>query len=260
MEDLLQIVRAHAAHRYDVFGELGRESDSDIWYLGRDLGSAKLVALRLRQVASGSDGDVEAELQVAHELDAAVAVGLGECVVCGAHIRRWIRFCTQCGADLTDGGRIPSTPEGREELLREVRESAAGVYDVLGEMPWAKGAGIVYFAIEKSTGNLVRLRLSSDSEGLGIKKTRLAFQGPDRVQATYLTHFEPSPAPPPPGPDNAISTPAVVGRADRWLASVRSAPGSLDSRLRADPMMAIKVLAGFVVLLIGLLVFLILTR
>jgi hypothetical protein len=186
MDEFLREVRGAAAGNYEVFGELGRESDEDIWYLARDLQSHKLVALHLTREDDGS-GNAEYELEVARELDKSVAVGLGECRECGTSLRRWARFCTQCGADLNEGAAVPTSPEARERLLDQVRMAASEYYDVLGEMPWADGAGIVYFAMERSSGRLVRLRLRQDADGASLRETRVMMGLKDQVQASYVT-------------------------------------------------------------------------
>jgi len=172
---------------YEVFGELGRETDSDIWYLGRDRESKRLVALRLRQIGVLPDGRPDYELEIADELDATVSVGAGDCPHCGAAIRKWARFCTQCGKDLSLGGANPSSPGDRAALLEEVRIAAQGTYDVLGEMPWAGGGGIVYFALEARTNRLVRLRLRDSDDGLELGETRALPHLGDRLSASYVT-------------------------------------------------------------------------
>ena len=84
-----------------------------------------------------------------------------------------------------------------------VRVAAAPGYEVLGEMPWDQGAGTVYFAIERTNGRLVRLRLKEDEhEGLVLTETTGRGIAPfaDRLSAAYLadagtqTHDPPKPA------------------------------------------------------------------
>src|SRR5262249_14780062 len=62
--DLLAQVRA-TAQGYDVFGELGRKSDDDVWFLAREQGQAALVALRLKLEAPEGGGAPVRSLEVA---------------------------------------------------------------------------------------------------------------------------------------------------------------------------------------------------
>ena len=187
MGDLLGTVRDAATPHYHVYGELGRESVDDIWYLGKEHASEKLVALRLHRIGTLPDGGPDYDLEIAHELDGSVAVGQAQCHHCGAELRRWARFCTQCGGDLSTSTENPSSPGARAALLAEVKSAAAGVYDVLGEMPWAGGVGTVYFAVEKASGRLVRLRLMQQGEGFELGETRVAMPFAEQLTASYVT-------------------------------------------------------------------------
>lgn len=188
MDELLRTVQEAASEFYHVYGELGRESADDVWYLGKDRSTARLVALRLRRVGVGPDGKPDYDLSAAQELDGSVSVGAGDCVACRKPLRRWARYCTHCGADLAVKGENPSSPGARAALLAEVRAAAQGVYDVLGEMPWGGGGGMVYFAVEKATQRLVRLRLRPDDEGFQLGETRVMMPLGDRLAASYVTH------------------------------------------------------------------------
>lgn len=187
MDELLRTVQEAASEYYHVYGELGRESANDVWYLGKDRGTGRLVALRLRRSGTGPDGKPDYDLDVARELDASVSAGAGNCHACGHQLRRWARFCTNCGVDLAAGGDNPSSPGARAALLEEVRAAAQGVYDVLGEMPWGGGGGVVYFAIEKASQRLVRLRLRQDTEGFELGETRVVMPLGERLAASYVT-------------------------------------------------------------------------
>jgi hypothetical protein len=187
VDELLRTVREAASEYYHVYGELGRESDDEVWYLAKDRSSAKLVALRLRRAGTGPDGKPDYDLSVARELDASVAVGAGDCPACHKQIRRWARFCTNCGVDLAAEGQNPSSPGERAVLLEEVRAAAQGVYEVLGEMPWGGGGGVVYFAIEKATQRLMRLRLKQDTGGFELGETRVLMPLGERLAASYVT-------------------------------------------------------------------------
>lgn len=253
MDEFLQRVREVAAGDYEVFGELGRESDADIWYLARDRQTRKLVALRLKRERIGVDQKPEYSLDVARELDKSVSIGAGECRQCGANLRRWARFCTQCGADLTEGGKPLTSPQAREQILLAVREAAAVFYDVLGEMPWADGAGTVYFAIEKSSGRLVRLRLRQDAEGSSLGETRVMMELEERVQASYVTNVGSAPAP-------VSAPPASNAPSSQAPSRPAASPGQRSPRVRPAPstpatreqrlMVAVYVLGALVLLLL----------
>lgn len=254
VDRFLELVRQVASEFYEVFGELGREGDEDVWYLARGHDDGKLVALKLHRTGQGPDGKPAYDLEVAQELDSQVSVGSEVCPACNATLRRWARFCTNCGVDLTEaGGGTPSSPPAREALLEQVKGASAGVYDVIGEMPWAGGAGHVYFALEKATKRLVRLRLRSDAGGgRHLAETQVFLPIAERVAATYVTSiFEkpmlsadhPLPADPPARPSVSVSRP--TGR--------RPAPAFVVIFGRELPaMLVIRVLAGAVALLLFL--------
>ncbi len=220
MTDFLAAVR-EAADGYEVYGELGRESETDIWFLARDLETKKLVALRLQAPADPgtAGGKPEYDLDVARELDASVSVGMGECPNCSTKLRRWARFCTWCGADLSDSKAMPSSPGQRDALLKQVQEAASEYYEVLGEMPWAGGGGNVYFALERQSRRLVRLRLKQGDDGASLGETRVLMDFKDRqVTAEYMTQVvassKPSmPAMTPPPPAAKPAAARVVPRA-----------------------------------------------
>ncbi|MDX2057797.1 MAG: hypothetical protein SFV24_08325 [Gemmatimonadales bacterium] len=240
MDPFLSIVREVASEYYHVYGELGREGEEDFWYLGRDLSSQKLVALRLRRTGVGADGDPDYDLEVAEQLDASVGGGFGDCRSCGKSLRRWVRFCTHCGADVAAGGQVPSSDDSAAALFEQVRAAAQGAYEVLGEMPWGDGGGQVYFAIELDTRRLVRLRLRSDDTGGGeLAETALAMPLPKRLSAAYVTGRLP--------PESLDRLPT------RGQPEIRSAlatgPISIGGR-PVDPMTLVKVLVGIVVILI----------
>lgn len=205
-DPLLEQVR-ETAEGFEVFGELGRHSDADIWYLAREEGTEVLVALRLSRKEARPDAPApEYNLEVARELSGQVALGLGDCPRCGAALRAWARFCGKCGADVSGAAAMPADPEARADLLEQVREAAGEVYRVLGEMPWAGGGGLVYFALEKESGRLVRLRLQASTEGMALAETRMVVPL-DRLAADYVSEVTLPPVPAPPPPSNAPSTP-----------------------------------------------------
>src|SRR5262245_56460247 len=182
---LLEAVR-QAADGFDVFGELGRRGDSDVWFLGRDRSAGRLAALRLN-VDRVEGGAPVFGLEVARDLDSNVIMGEGKCEQCGARLRSYARFCGSCGIDLTKGSAPPKTPADRAALLAEVRDAASAAYDVLGEMPWAGGAGVLYFAVERATSRLVRLRLTIDGEELSLGETVALMTLDKRIRAGYVT-------------------------------------------------------------------------
>lgn len=197
-DELLEHVRA-TAEGFTVFGELGRKSERDIWYLARDDEARALMALRLRQEGVDEEGQPAYSLEIAKELDKEVPLGEGECPHCGARLRSFARFCGKCGGDLTASSQMPASAAERAALLEEVRIASAEVYDVVGEMPWGGGAGLVYFALEKSTGRLVRLRLKREGADYSLGETQAAMALKTKVLAAYTSGVGPA-VPPPPAP------------------------------------------------------------
>jgi len=166
--ELLDAVRETAASEYDVFGEIGRSPDGAVAYLARDRHDKKLVALRLTR-GPGS----EYLLEVAKQLDASVPAPAGACPRCGAPLRSWGRFCTQCGFDHWSG-----SPKGGgqsdEELLAGMKQATAGKFEILGQMSRAQGGGVVYFAREIATGKVEALRLRQErDQGYSIGLTNV---------------------------------------------------------------------------------------
>ncbi len=213
--DLLDVIRKVAAD-YQVFGELGRKSDTDVWFLARKGEDAPLVALRLLSRGIDQWGDPRYDVEMAKEVGASVAAGQTACDACGAPLRTFARFCGHCGADQAKGvkGGAPSVAD-RKLLLAEVREAASALYDVLGEMPWAGGDGVVYFALTRSTGALVRLRLRDAEAGMELGETRVGLSSTGAVTVTPMSSMpaRPSassvPLPPPAmkAPDPVVAAP-----------------------------------------------------
>ena len=168
-DELLDAVRETAASEYEVFGEISRSPDGTVAYLARDRHDGKLVALRLSRSRPGN----EYLLEVAKQLDASVPAPAGNCPRCGAPLRSWGRFCTQCGFDQWTG-----TPTGAgqsaEELLAAVKQATAGKFEILGQMSRAQGGGVVYFAREIATGKVEALRLRQErDQGYSIGLTNV---------------------------------------------------------------------------------------
>jgi hypothetical protein len=243
--DALQIIRDRARD-HEVFGELGRKSDDDVWFLARKQGDPALVALRLVRRASDEWGDPVYEHEVAREVGSDVSLAQARCVACSGHLRTFARFCGHCGADQTKGLKSGASMEERRRMLAEVRGAAAEHYDVLGELPRAEGGGVIYFALQRSNQALVQLRLrdAGDAMELGETRVQMSFdssltaipvvgprpsarverQTPLGITAPTAAKDRPSapvaapPPPPPPAPAPAAASPreklllwAVIG-------------------------------------------------
>lgn len=162
--DLLRAVRDAAADEFDVLGEIARDGDKTVVFLARDLETAELVALKLTRGEPDQSGPDQYVVEIVHELDASMPDIDSYCPRCGSKLRRWARFCTQCGIDVSGIG--PSSRENlsRDTLRHAVRAAAQSEYEVLGEMPRAEGGGLVYFARDRKSNNIVALRLQKESE------------------------------------------------------------------------------------------------
>lgn len=161
--DLLRAVRAAAADEHDVIGEIARDGTNTVVYLARDLESKDLVALKLTRGEPDEFGQDQYSVDVIRELDASMPDIESHCPRCGSKLRRWARFCTQCGMDVSGVGPSSSENLSRDTLRHAVRAAAQSEYDVLGEMPRAEGGGLVYFARDRKSGNIVALRLQRES-------------------------------------------------------------------------------------------------
>ena len=152
-DEYLEAVQAAADGDYTVFGEMGRSQDGGVVYLARDLADRRLVALRLAPDPMGGD---EFLLDVVKHLEPSLPALESSCPGCHEPIRKWGRFCTCCGTDLS-GVEFAGTPDA--ELMAAVQDASGGDYEVLGEMRHVDGGGLVYFAREKGTRTLIALRL-----------------------------------------------------------------------------------------------------
>ena len=161
--ELLQAVRAAAADEFDVLGEIARDGSDLVVFLAREFASDVLVALKLTREPDESGHD-QYSLTVARELDPSIPDVESRCPRCNAKLRRWARFCTSCGTDVSGVG--PSSQENlsRDTLRHAVRVAAESEYDVLGEIPRAEGGGLVYFARHRERGDIVALRLQQESD------------------------------------------------------------------------------------------------
>jgi hypothetical protein len=165
-QKLLAAVQKAVAGDYEVLGEMGRGAKGRIVYLARETSTRHLVALQLTP-GEGSEERGEIWLDVLRKLDAAIPSGDDKCPRCGEAIRGWVRFCSQCGTDLS--GVAPGSGGGTsaDQLLAAVKEAAGRKYEVLGQMDRAEGGGVVYFAREHGTKNIVALRLQRRGEAGG---------------------------------------------------------------------------------------------
>jgi TPR repeat protein len=163
----LAAVRQAVGAEYDILGELGRAAPATVVYVARQVRGGALVALRLRP-GEGAAGAGEMWLDVLRQLDSTTPGPTDTCVTCGQTVGGWDRFCARCGADLASAGSGASDAESADRLLRAVKEAAGTRYDVLGQMDRAEGGGIVYFAREVTSGNLVALRLRKDATTPGV--------------------------------------------------------------------------------------------
>jgi hypothetical protein len=156
---LFVAVREASAGAFDVLGELGASANGGLVYLARELSGDVLVVLKLEPE---DDRGMQYFLDVARELDASVPDVETRCPRCRAKLRRWARFCTQCGLDVS--GEAPSSGEqaSRTALREKVRAATEGQYEFLGDIPRSEGGGLVYFARDLTDGKIVALRLQRD--------------------------------------------------------------------------------------------------
>jgi hypothetical protein len=162
--DLLRAVRAAASDELDVLGEIARDGDRTVIFLARDLQAAELVALKLIRGEPDESGQDQYVVEIVHDLDGSMPDIDSYCPRCGSKLRRWARFCTECGIDVSGIG--PSSRENlsRDTLRHAVHAAAQSEYEVLGEMPRAEGGGLIYFARDRKTNSIVALRLQQESE------------------------------------------------------------------------------------------------
>jgi hypothetical protein len=161
---------------YEILARLGLGAGGAPVYLARELVTDSLVALRLPPLVSGNDGQ-EYGLEVVRQIDPSLPEIETRCSHCGATLRQWARFCSKCGRDVS--GLAPSAAgQTRDQLRALARETAAGKYEILGEMPRAEGGGLVYFGRELSTDRVVGLQLEPGPEAT-LLMTATQFAMPD---------------------------------------------------------------------------------
>jgi TPR repeat protein len=164
----LRAVLAAVAGQYEILGEMGRGVAGTIAYLARELGSSRLVVLRLDPAMSG-DGAV---LTMLEEVSATMPGGSSPCPECGAAAVGWGRFCATCGADLGAGDTLQAVSFGGSST--PMRATDPEGFQILGSVPRAggKGAGAVVFARELATGSVVALGPPSRLAAGGVGNPR----------------------------------------------------------------------------------------
>jgi hypothetical protein len=177
IEDAVWEALARAlAGEYDIVARLGLGSGGAPVYLARELLTDNLVALRLPPLVSGNEAQ-EYGLEVVRQIDASLPDIETRCSSCGATLRQWSRFCSNCGRDIS--GISPATSgQTREQLHRLAQEAAAGKFDILGEMTRVEGGGLVYFGREVATGRVVGLQIEPGPEAT-VMMTATEFAAPD---------------------------------------------------------------------------------
>ena len=220
-DELLEGVKQMAAGDYEVFGEIGRGSDSTIVYLARDIAAFRLVVLKL---TPGRTDPNEYILDVFKELDSTLPSFDNPCDKCGTRLQKWGRYCPKCGTDLYDKAEQKWTAD---ELREAVQEYATDRFEILGEMR-TQGGGRIYFARDVASGKVEALRLNRTSEdefSLGftgiLKPVVASVVGGDRpsigktgpwptIDRTPLERPKQAPAGPPQAPSTTRSAPPTV--------------------------------------------------
>lgn len=205
--ELLSAVRAAAGDDFEVLGEIARDGAKTIVFLARDQQSKNLVVLKLVRGDPAESAPDEYSLEVAEKLDGSVPDIESRCPRCGAKLRRWARFCTQCGVDVSGIGPSSGDNLSPDTLRNAVHAAAAAEFEILGEMPRAEGGGLVYFARKRSSGDIVALRLQRESESeyaLDVTRVltpvasptsrRAGPTEPSRVEITGVTRLPPAPS------------------------------------------------------------------
>lgn len=174
------------AGEYEIVARLGLGSGGAPVYLARELITDTLVALRLPPLESDTAAR-EFGLEVVRQIDGSLPGIETRCSHCSAVVRQWSRFCSICGGDIS--GLAPAAGgKSRETLRRLARETAAGKYDVIGEMTRVEGGGMVYFGRELTTGQVVGLQLETGPDAT-LLVTATPFATPDpRIQLPEARH------------------------------------------------------------------------
>ncbi len=263
--ELLRAVRDAAADEFDVLGEIARDGLNTVVFLARDLQSTDLVALKLIRGDPDQSGQDQYTVEVVHELDASMPDIDSTCPRCGAKLRRWARFCTQCGMDVSGVGPSSQENRSRDTLRNAVRAVAESDYEVLGEMPRSEGGGLVYFARDRRSNNIVALRLQKESDSeyaLDVTRVLKPVAGlasarpmgaPTRAASDARQASGPgSPlAQRPPEPSTRPAQPGPATAAG-WVGAVRALLD--EARHRINPVVAGSVVAIVVILILLLVI------
>ena len=177
IEDAVWEALARAlAGEYEIVARLGWGSGGAPVYLARELLTDNLVALRLPPLVAGNEGQ-EYGLEVVRQIDSTLPDIETRCSHCGTTLRQWSRFCSNCGRDIS-GISPAASGQTREQLRKLAQETAAGQFDVIGEMTRVEGGGLVYFAREVGSGRVVGLQIEPGPEAT-VMMTATEFAAPD---------------------------------------------------------------------------------
>jgi len=177
IEDAVWEALARAlAGEYEIVARLGWGSGGAPVYLARELLTDNLVALRLPPLVAGNEGQ-EYGLEVVRQIDSTLPDIETRCSHCGTTLRQWSRFCSNCGRDIS-GISPAASGQTREQLRKLAQETAAGQFDIIGEMTRVEGGGLVYFAREVGSGRIVGLQIEPGPEAT-IMMTATEFAAPD---------------------------------------------------------------------------------
>lgn len=230
VDPLLQAVRDAAAADFDVLGEIGRGGGEMRVYLAREASTGALVVLRLERDPAGN----EFTLDLLRRLDQSVPATL-RCLSCARELGGWMRFCTHCGADLSSADDGAGSAAQRSRMLVAVREAVADEYDVLGEMESKEGQGVVFFARELASGEIVALRLQREAdESYSVGRTMALKPFAEELgvlEPPPLPRPHPSPPAPAPGSAPPASPPPQVP------APVSNAGPALAGKLGRKPIL-----------------------
>jgi hypothetical protein len=101
-------------------------------------------------------------------------------------------------------------------MLDAVRSAAAADYEVLGQMRWEDGGGVVYFARQLNNGKLTALRLqrqtsgSADDESYALGQTQVLTPLARSLGATHPANAKRPPrVTPPPSPSTHVPAEAT---------------------------------------------------
>ncbi|MEJ7812273.1 MAG: serine/threonine-protein kinase [Gemmatimonadaceae bacterium] len=217
-DSLRTVVREATSGRFDVLGELCRDTRGGNYLLARGAADGRLRVLRLMRDDTDLDAHSPYTLEEIDRLDASVPRPPGPCPTCSATLFDWRRHCHACGEDVS--GISPSNEIGRSQhdLDEAVRLASAGTLEPLGAIERVEGGGAVHFARDRATADLVAFELHRDTSdptrATGVALTTVAF-----TPGQCVTPNMPAP----------LTTPAMPGRTD--LPTPEGAVGAGASKL-----------------------------